>query len=107
MWSSTVGGTININYVAPTGTTGSLNFTQGAGGFNGTIAATGTALSIIDVSTVNGANAALASVDAALGTVNAGRASLGAIQNRFASTIENLQTTGENLSASRSRILDA
>ena len=35
------------------------------------------------------------------------RADLGAVQNRFASTISNLQTTSENLSASRSRILDA
>ncbi len=69
--------------------------------------ATGTAVSAIDVSTVGGANAALASIDAALSTVSSSRASLGAIQNRFSSTIENLQTTSENLSASRSRILDA
>ena len=35
------------------------------------------------------------------------RAKLGAVQNRFSSTIENLQTGSENLSASRSRIQDA
>ncbi len=70
-------------------------------------AATGTAISAIDISTVAGANAALASVDAALTTVNSNRAALGAIQNRFSSTIENLQTSSENLSASRSRIQDA
>jgi len=34
------------------------------------------------------------------------RADLGAIQNRFSSTIANLSTTTENLSAARSRILD-
>jgi len=39
--------------------------------------------------------------------VNGLRANLGAIQNRFESTITNLQTVSENLSASRGRILDA
>jgi flagellin len=46
-------------------------------------------------------------VDAALTAINSNRAALGAIQNRFQSTIENLQTSSENLSASRSRIQDA
>ena len=63
-------------------------------------------VSSIDVSTVDGANKALLTIDAALNSVNSNRASLGAIQNRFASTISNLQTTTENLSASRSRIQD-
>ncbi|MES2229618.1 MAG: flagellin [Pseudomonadota bacterium] len=105
---TTYGGTVNINYTAPTGTTGSVVFAQ-TGGLASTtaIAATGTAVSAIDISTVAGANAALASVDAALTTVNSNRAALGAIQNRFSSTIENLQTSSENLSASRSRIQDA
>ena len=39
--------------------------------------------------------------------VNDFRSELGAIQNRFESTIANLATTSENLSASNSRILDA
>ena len=56
---------------------------------------------------MNGANAALSAIDAALTTVNSERAKLGAIQNRFSSTIQNLQTGSENLSASRSRIQDA
>ncbi len=60
----------------------------------------------IDISTTAGANDALAVVDAALTSINNSRASLGAIQNRFASTISNLQTTSENLSAARSRIQD-
>jgi flagellin len=83
---------------------------SGAGGIaQGTTAAslTGTSLSNIDISTVNGANTALASVDAALSSVSSSRASLGAIQNRFSSTIENLHTNSENLTASRSRIQDA
>ncbi|MRX08172.1 flagellin [Pseudoduganella sp. FT25W] len=60
----------------------------------------------IDVSTVDGSNAALKTIDAALSQIDANRASLGAIQNRFTSTISNLNTTTENLSASRSRIQD-
>jgi flagellin len=64
------------------------------------------AVSAIDISTTDGANNALATVDAALTSINNSRASLGAVQNRFASTISNLQTTSENLSAARSRIQD-
>ncbi|MCB1666987.1 MAG: flagellin [Porticoccaceae bacterium] len=67
----------------------------------------GTTVANTDISTVSGANAALLSVDAALTTINSSRASLGAIQNRFESVIASIQTTSENLSASRSRILDA
>ncbi|MYN09344.1 flagellin N-terminal helical domain-containing protein [Pseudoduganella aquatica] len=63
-------------------------------------------VSSLDVSTVDGSNKALLTIDAALNQINSNRAALGAIQNRFASTISNLQTTTENLSASRSRIQD-
>lgn len=61
----------------------------------------------IDISTVAGANESIARVDAALTSVNSLRGELGAIQNRFESTIANLSTSVENLSASNSRILDA
>lgn len=60
-----------------------------------------------DISTVDGANVALAIVDAALNTVNAQRAEFGAVQSRFGSTIANLSTNVENLTAARSRIRDA
>lgn len=46
-------------------------------------------------------------IDSALTQINSARADLGAVQNRFMSTVSNLQTTSENLSASRSRIQDA
>ncbi len=102
------GGTLNLAYSAPSGVSGSVVFAQ-AGGLTSSnaITGTGTAVSAIDISTVNGANASLTAIDAALQTINGSRASLGAVQNRFSSTIENLQTTAENLSASRSRIQDA
>ena len=61
----------------------------------------------MDVSSVTGANLALATVDAALNTVSNQRAKFGAIQSRFGSTIANLSTNSENLSAARSRIRDA
>lgn len=61
----------------------------------------------IDISEVSGANEAINRVDAALTAVNGLRGELGAIQNRFESTIANLSTSVENLSASNSRILDA
>ena len=60
----------------------------------------------LDISTTLGADNALAAMDAALQTVNSARADLGAIQNRFTSTIANLNTSSENLSAARSRIRD-
>lgn len=64
-------------------------------------------LSGISISTALGANKSLAVLDAALSRISSERAKLGALQNRFQMTVENLQTTAENLSASRSRIKDA
>jgi flagellin len=76
---------------------------------SGTTATASTAakLSSVDISTVTGANSALDILDAALAQVDSIRANLGAIQNRFTNTIANLQTTSQNLTASRSRIQDA
>lgn len=61
----------------------------------------------IDITTVKGANQAIHIVDMALDAVNSQRAKFGALQNRFEHTISNLQTSAENISASRSRIQDA
>jgi flagellin len=61
----------------------------------------------VDVSDRKGAVKALDTLDLALENVSSQRAALGALQNRLESTINNLSTTSENLSASRSRILDA
>ena len=66
-----------------------------------------TTLAGLGVDTVGGANFAIARIDSALTEVNGLRGNLGAIQNRFESTIINLQTVSENLSASRGRIQDA
>ncbi|WP_286071900.1 flagellin [Stenotrophomonas sp. 57] len=60
----------------------------------------------VKIDTVAGAQQAIAVIDKALGSINNTRADLGAIQNRFTSVVANLQTSTENLSASRSRIKD-
>jgi flagellin len=64
-------------------------------------------VSSLDVTTYANAQLGIAIVDAALTAVNGQRAQYGALQSRFSSTISNLATTSENLSASRSRIQDA
>jgi flagellin len=106
------------NSVSDTGTFNAITVT--AGTWTGitaptpatpTTAAAGAALatkfaSDLDISSVAGAQQALSIVDKALTAVNSSRADMGAIQNRFTSTIANLNTTSENLSASRSRIRD-
>jgi len=53
------------------------------------------------------ANAAITAVDAALTTVNTARSTLGAVQNRFQSTVANLSSISESTASSRSQIQDA
>ena len=60
----------------------------------------------IDIGSVAGAQQAMSLADKALEVVNNSRAQMGAIQNRFSSTVANLSATSENLAASRSRIRD-
>lgn len=70
------------------------------------VAATGS-LDDVSVLTVADANSTIQRIDSALTAAADLRSTFGAIQNRLESTISNLSTTTENLSASRSRILDA
>ena len=76
-----------------------------AGDFGGGVS--GQFLTEVDISTQAGATDALAAIDNALNAVNAARADLGAVQNRFEATISNLEVNSENLSAANSRIRDA
>ncbi|MEL4890902.1 flagellin [Xanthomonas protegens] len=94
-------------------TAGSATGANGITFSNAGIAASATAtagttnyLQDVDISTFQGAQKALSIIDNALTSVNSSRADMGAIQNRFTSTIANLSSTSENLSASRSRIRD-
>lgn len=61
----------------------------------------------MDVSTVESSTRTLNIVDSAISVIAAQRAKFGALQSRFESTINTLNTTSENMSASRSRIQDA
>ncbi len=64
-------------------------------------------MSNVNISTQSGANDAITNIDRAIAQIDASRGDLGAVQNRFESTISNLNNVSENLSAARSRILDA
>lgn len=64
-------------------------------------------LGIRDIDLRSNARLALTKFDAALDAINSERARLGAVQNRFESATQSLQTSVENLSAARSRIRDA
>ncbi len=79
----------------------------GAGTETVSTVGTGTTIASVDISTVQGANDTLAAVDNALNSINQFRANLGAIQNRFESVVQSVQSSAENLSAARSRIQDA
>jgi flagellin len=74
---------------------------------NTNVAAQGQFVSSIDIGSQSGAQSAIDIIDKALGKIDEERGNLGAIQNRFESTIANLQNISENISAARSRILDA
>ena len=74
--------------------------------FTGTEFGAGGSLETVNVSTVAAANDAIQRIDSALGSVSDLRSTFGAIQNRLESTIANLSSVVENLSASRSRIMD-
>ena len=72
-----------------------------------TVDSTGLAVNTVDVGSAGDAQAAITSVDGALTTVATLAATLGASQNRLESTVANLTAVSENLSASKSRIVDA
>ncbi|ABC81113.1 flagellin [Anaeromyxobacter dehalogenans] len=72
-----------------------------------TAAALGLDASTLDFTTAAGARDALSTLDAALETISRSRADLGAVGNRFQSTIANIQSFAEALSAANSRIRDA
>jgi flagellin len=103
--STRVGGTISFT------SSNSYTVTSGAAGglFTATTANSGalSAVGSIDIGTQSGAANALAAIDGAISFIDQQRADLGAVQNRFQSTIANLQNISENISSARSRILDA
>lgn len=87
--------------VATTATATTVGFVADAA------ASTNTGIDTLTVASFAGAQNAITLIDSSLTEVNSARATLGAVQNRFESVVRSVQTTSENLSASRSRIVDA
>ena len=112
--SLTSGGASNSTTVS-----GSVELTSSKGaltwsGLTGTTAmstASGTAalntVNSLDISTAPGATGALKVIDTALDQVSAARGDLGAKQNRLEMLVANVDVVGENLTAARSRLMDA
>ncbi|MBJ7549117.1 flagellin [Marinomonas ostreistagni] len=85
---------------------------SGNGGF--TVSGLGQAATVsglssttISISTAANAQSVISALDSMIAAVDSKRAELGAVQNRFSSTISNLSNISENVSAARSRIRDA
>lgn len=101
------GGSSLTFQVGASGTTNNQVVTTGVEmssikGFSSDLTATGT----VSVITSAAASAAISALDTAISTVTNTRATFGAIQNRFEAVIANMQNFTENLSASKSRIMD-
>ncbi|WP_420489807.1 flagellin [Neobacillus drentensis] len=75
-------------------------------GPNGTVSAAATAQKGINVSSQGAANNAITTIDSAIQKVSDERSKLGAYQNRLEHTINNLNTSSENLTSAESRIRD-
>ncbi len=89
-------------------------YTLNGDGVTGVFAATGTTATSVkttitntDITTADGAQSAIAVIDKAITAIDTQRADLGAVQNRFDSTVANLQSIVENSTSARSRIQDA
>jgi flagellin len=87
---------------ANAGQTISVNISRTGGGYG----SSGLGIAGLSISSLAGASRALAQIDSAINVIDSKRADLGAIQNRFQSTIRNLSNIVENISAARSRIKD-
>ncbi|KOO58139.1 flagellin [Rheinheimera sp. KL1] len=66
----------------------------------------GLGIDTLSIKTVADASRAITQIDSAIKSIDSTRADLGAIQNRFQSTIRNLSNIVENVSSARSRIRD-
>ncbi len=103
-----VSGQVTLTSGAAVTVAGTTNSATAAGWANGSVgtSTSTTGIASLSVSSFTNAQQTIAGIDSALKEVNTARGNLGAIQNRFSSTVANLQTTSENLSASRGRIQD-
>ncbi len=102
-------GTFQVGANTTTSGADQIAVNLGTAAFGGVTAVTGfdsTGLGVVTLDLVTGASAAITAIDTAIKGISTARATLGAYQNRFEHTINNLNTAVENLSASESRIRD-
>lgn len=102
--TTVVTGYVQLN--SPTAYSVSGTGTQASQVFGNASAAQKSSVASVDISTADGAQNAIAVVDNALAAIDAQRADLGAVQNRFKNTIDNLTNISENATNARSRIKD-
>ena len=110
--STVVGGEVTFSSQGAYNITSNIAATDAGGSiFSGVALSANTSIlssvDNVDITTVIGSADAIKTIDGAIGQIDSIRGELGAIQNRFESTIANLSNVSENLSAARSRILDA
>jgi flagellin len=109
--STVVGGEVTFSSIGTFNVSSSVTAATGSLFNNTTIGAanvsTLNSIDSVDITTVEGSASAIKSIDGALSQIDTMRGDLGAVQNRFESTIANLANVAENLSAARSRIMDA
>ncbi|WP_312265130.1 flagellin N-terminal helical domain-containing protein [Mixta calida] len=103
--ASTDSASIKINGNARTVKAEGFDVLLGKINASGGIASTG--VSVTSDGSISGSAKPLEAIDAAIKSVDSQRSLLGASQNRFESTITNLNNTTNNLSAARSRIQDS
>ncbi|MDZ4190724.1 MAG: flagellin, partial [Pseudomonas sp.] len=66
-----------------------------------------TSIADTDITSATGAQNAIAVIDKAISNIDSQRADLGAVQNRFDSTVANLASISENSTSARGRVQDA
>ena len=104
---STVTLSSDKQFTVASGNEGNTTFAQlgfRRGTFGG--ANNGVKVADIDVSTQAGAGVAISAIDAAIEAVSSMQSRAGAYQNRLEAVVNNLTESNQNMSASRSRILD-
>ena len=107
-WYSTVKLSSDKAFTVDSGSEGNDANFETLGFHKGTFGGSDNALKVkdIDVTTQQGATDAIKALDAAITSVSADQAKAGAYQNRLDAVVANLTESNQNMSASRSRILD-
>lgn len=101
-------GSFSTSFLVGANSGQTINVSLNAASFDGLsgFSAQGLGIDTNNVSTFGSASGLLSDVDTAISAIGSVRAELGALQNRFQSTIRNLSNVSENISESRSRIRD-